>query len=209
MKSEIYQKIKERILLLEYAPGEFINEKTLVDEFGISRTPLREIFYRLEWEKLVSIVPRAGTMITLVEFQKLRDVFQVRVNIEGLLGSLAAERISNDQLREMQKIEEECKSLSADEDMRQLVNIDIKFREVLNSSANNQILKENSDYLYNLTLRVWYMVFEKNNFSAEVEEEMKEIEKTIKVLSHRDPQEAEKFRRNVIINYVERIKNKF
>ena len=209
MKSEIYQKIKERILLLEYAPGEFINEKTLVDEFGISRTPLREVLYKLECDKLVSIVPRAGTMITLVEFQKLRDVFQVRVNIEGLLGSLAAERISNDQLREMQKIEEECKSLSADEDMRQLVNIDIKFREVLNSSANNQILKENSDYLYNLTLRVWYMVFEKNNFSAEVEEEMKEIEKTIKVLSHRDPQEAEKFRRNVIINYVERIKNKF
>jgi DNA-binding GntR family transcriptional regulator len=209
MKSEIYQKIKERILLLEYAPGEFINEKTLVDEFGISRTPLREVLYRLEYEKLVSIMPRAGTMITLVEFQKLRDVFQVRVNIEGLIGSLAAERISNDQLREMQKIEEECKSLFADKNIKQLINVDIKFREVFNQAANNQILKEISDYLYNQTLRVWYIVFEKNNFSTEVEEEMKEIEKTVEVFSHRDPQEAETFRRNVIINYVERVKNKF
>jgi len=80
---------------------------------------------------------------------------------------------------------------------------------MLNNSADNPILKQISDYLYNQTLRVWYMVFEKNNFSAEVEEEMKEIEETIQVLSKRDPQEAEKFRRDIIINYVERIKNKF
>jgi hypothetical protein len=58
-------------------------------------------------------------------------------------------------------------------------------------------------------MRVWYMVFEKNNFSTELVEEMKEIEKTIEVLSQKDPQKAEAFRRNVIINYVERVKDKF
>jgi len=209
MKSEIYQKIKERILLLEYAPGEFINEKTLVDEFGISRTPLREVLFRLEWDKLVTIMPRAGALVTQIEFQKLRDVFQIRVAIEGLIGRLASERITDDQLREIRNIQEECKNLPADENIRQFMNIDIKFREVLNNSADNPTLKEISDYLYNQTMRVWYMVFEKNNFSTEVKEEMKEIEETIEVLSQKDPQKAEKFRRNVIINYVERVKNKF
>ena len=206
---KIYKEIKNRILFMQYAPGQLLNEKVLADEFSVSRTPLREVLYRLEWDKLVTIMPRAGAIVTQIEFQKLRDVFQIRIAIEGLIGRLASERITDDQLREIRNIQEECKNLPADETIRQFMNIDIKFRKVLNNSADNPTLKEISDCLYNQTMRIWYMVFEKNNFSAEVEEEMKEIEKTIEVLSQKDPQKAEAFRRNVIINYMERVKDKF
>ena len=206
---KIYKEIKNRILFMQYAPGQLLNEKVLADEFSVSRTPLREVLYRLEWDKLVTIMPRAGAIVTQIEFQKLRDVFQIRIAIEGLIGRLASERITDDQLTEIRNIQEECKNLPADETIRQFMNIDIKFRKVLNNSADNPTLKEISDCLYNQTMRIWYMVFEKNNFSAEVEEEMKEIEKTIEVLSQKDPQKAEAFRRNVIINYMERVKDKF
>jgi DNA-binding GntR family transcriptional regulator len=209
MNLEIYEEIKNRILFLQYAPGQILNEKKLADEFGVSRTPLREVLYKLEWDNLVTIMPRAGAMVTLVEFQKLREVFQVRINIEGLIGSLAAERITDNQLRQIQKIQDECKRLTAHENIKELINKDIKFREILNNSVENVSLKEISDYLYNQTLRVWYMVFDRNNFSVEIEEEIKEIEKTIEVLSKRDPREVEKFRRDVIINYVARIRSKF
>jgi DNA-binding GntR family transcriptional regulator len=209
MNFKIYEEIKNRILFMQYPPGQLLNEKVLADEFSVSRTPLREVLYRLEWDKLVTIMPRAGAIVTQIEFQKLRDVFQIRVAIEGLIGRLASERITDDQLREIRIIQEECKNLPADENIRQFMDIDIKFREVLNNSADNPTLKEISDFLYNQTMRVWYMVFEKNNFSTELVEEMKEIEKTIEVLSQKDPQKAEAFRRNVIINYVERIKDKF
>ena len=209
MNFKIYKEIKNRILFMQYTPGQLLNEKVLADEFGVSRTPLREVLYRLEWDKLVTIMPRAGAIVTQIEFQKLRDVFQIRIAIEGLIGRLASERITDDQLREIRNIQEECKNLPADETIRQFMNIDIKFRKVLNNSADNPTLKEISDCLYNQTMRIWYMVFEKNNFSAEVEEEMKEIEKTIEVLSQKDPQKAEAFRRNVIINYMERVKDKF
>jgi DNA-binding GntR family transcriptional regulator len=209
MNFKIYEEIKNRILFMQYTPGQLLNEKTLADEFSVSRTPLREVLYRLEWDKLVTIMPRAGAIVTQIEFQKLRDVFQIRVAIEGLIGRLASERITDDQLKEIRNIQEECKNLPVDENIRHFMNIDIKFREVLNNSANNPTLKEISDCLYNQTMRVWYMVFEKNNFSTELVEEMKEIEKTIEVLSQKDPQKAEAFRRNVIINYVERVKDKF
>jgi len=208
-KSSIYRTVKERILSLEYSPGQILNERALADEFGVSRTPLREVLSRLHQDKLVVIVPRAGTMVTPVEFQALRDVFQTRVEIEGLVGRLAAERVTNDQLQEMRKLQEECKHILADNDRRRLVGIDVRFREVLNGATNNQILKEMSDYLYNLTLRVWYLVFDNQNLSKEVEVEMNEIDQTIKVLTNRDPCEAQQFRRNVIINYVERVKHEF
>jgi DNA-binding GntR family transcriptional regulator len=209
MNFKIYEEIKNRILFMQYPPGQLLNEKVLADEFSVSRTPLREVLYRLEWDKLVTIMPRAGAIVTQIEFQKLRDVFQIRVAIEGLIGRLASERITDDQLREIRIIQEECKNFPADENIRQFMDIDIKFREVLNNSADNPTLKEISDFLYNQTMRVWYMVFEKNNFSTELVEEMKEIEKTIEVLSQKDPQKAEAFRRNVIIKYVERVKDKF
>ena len=209
MNTTIYHAIKDRILFLDYEPGQIIHEKALADEFGVSRTPLREALSKLEWDKLVTIMPRAGAMVTPVEFQKMRDVFQVRINIEGLIGNLAAERITDNQLGQMQKIQAKCRSLSARENIRELISKDIEFREALNNSIENASLKEISDYLYNQTLRVWYMVFSRNNFSLEVEEEIKEIEKTIEVLSRRDPLKAEQFRRDVIVNYVERIKSKF
>lgn len=213
MNTKIYRAIKDRIRFLHYKPGKILNEKMLADEFGVSRTPLREVLYRLEWEKLVTIMPRTGAVITQIEFQKLRDVFQVRINIEGLIGSLATERITDNQLKQMQNIQDECQQLPAhesiQENIKDLINKDIEFREILNNAAENESLKEISDYLYNQTVRVWYMVFEKNNFSAEVEEESEEIKKTIEVLSQKDPQKAEAFRRNVIINYVERVKDKF
>ncbi|MGD2125841.1 MAG: GntR family transcriptional regulator [Desulfobacteraceae bacterium] len=209
MNSEICETIRKRILFLEYEPGQILNEKALAKEFGVSRTPLREALSRLEWEKLVKILPRAGSVVTSVEFQKLRDVFQIRVSLEGLVARLAASLISEEDLTEMKNICEECKSLFEDRSPQQLLHIDIKFREVLNRAAGNPILKEISEYLYNMTFRVWYLVFDRVDWASLVEAEMREIEETITILSHRDPQEAEAFRRNVIINYVERIKNKF
>lgn len=58
MNIEIYTQIKDRILYMDYKPGEILNEKSLAEEFGVSRTPLREILTRLEWEKLVRVLPR-------------------------------------------------------------------------------------------------------------------------------------------------------
>jgi DNA-binding GntR family transcriptional regulator len=51
MNREIYRTIKDRILFLEYKPGQILNENTLAEEFGVSRTPLREVLSRLVWAR--------------------------------------------------------------------------------------------------------------------------------------------------------------
>jgi len=57
MNQQIYQKILNRILFFEYVPGQILNENALANEFGLSRTPLRDVLSRLEWEQLVKIIP--------------------------------------------------------------------------------------------------------------------------------------------------------
>ena len=203
---DIYQTLKNRILFMEYAPGQVLHENVLAEEFKVSRSPLRKTLFKLEWEKLITIVPRSGSTVTQIEFQRLRDVYQIRIVIEGLVGRLAAEKISDKQLKEMEKIKERCKKARIP---RQLINIDMKFCKVLNDSANNPLLAETSEYLYNQTIRVWYLVFDNNNFSVEADQAVNEYEKTIKVLTKREPQEAERLRQNIIKGYVERIKSRF
>lgn len=108
MNYEIYRTIKDRILFLEYTPGQILNENILAEEFGVSRTPLREVFNRLEWEQLVKILPRTGTMVIEIEFQKMLNVFQIRFEIEELAGMLAGEHITDDHLEKIEKIRQEC-----------------------------------------------------------------------------------------------------
>jgi DNA-binding GntR family transcriptional regulator len=204
MNEKIYQEIKHRILYLEYEPGQYINEKQLASEFGVSRTPIREVLLRLEWEKLISMIPRSGIMVTKIDFQDLRDVYRSRVFIEGTIGRLASRNITDTQLAEMRELIKVCKKIGGDNSRHELIDIDSKFRDILFQAANSPTLKEISDYLYCQTLRVWYLTFDKTNIPTEVEMEVKEIEDTIDVLSKRDPDLAEELRQKVIMNWIER-----
>ncbi|OPX40625.1 MAG: hypothetical protein B1H13_06525 [Desulfobacteraceae bacterium 4484_190.3] len=209
INSEIYRTIKDRILFLEYNPGQILNENTLAKEFGVSRTPLREVLSRLEWEQLARILPRTGIMVTEIEFQKMMHVFQVRFGIEGLVGSLVAEKITDDHLDKIDKIRKECIQLLDRKSRKDLVNIDFKFRDVLYEAANNPVLRDISQYLYDLTLRLWYIISDRGDWAEEVRPLLDEIEQTHEVLSRRDPQEAAKLRREFLIKHFARIRSKF
>ena len=209
MNREIYRTIKDRILFLEYAPGQILNENALAEEFGVSRTPLREVLSRLEWEQLARILPRTGTLVTEIEFQKMMHVFQIRFEIEGLVGKLAAEKITDDHLEKIDKIRQECSQLLHHRSRKDLLNIDIKFRDALYDAANNPVLRDISKYLYDLTLRLWYTISERGDWAEEVRPLLDEIEQTHKALSRRNSQEAGKLRREFLIKHFARIRKKF
>ena len=83
MNPEIYEILKDRILFMEYRPGHILNEKVLAEEFKMSRTPLREVLMRLEWDMLVRILPRTGALVTEIEFYLMMNTYQVRFEVEG------------------------------------------------------------------------------------------------------------------------------
>ena len=204
MNTEIYDEIKRRILYHDYEPGRTLNIKELASAFGVSQTPIRDVLLRLEWEKLVTIVPRGGIMVTKIDFQELRDVFRVRTVVEGAVGKLAARNITDAQLQEMRSLMAACKHVKGENSRHELIEIDGRFRDLLFDAADSPTLNEISKLLYSQTLRVWYMTFDKTNIATEVAVELKEIEDTFEVFSKRDPDLAEKVRQQVIRTWVER-----
>lgn len=209
MNVEIYNQIRNRILFLEYPTGQILNEKVLAEEFGVSRTPLREVLCRLEWEKLVRILPRSGTMVTEIDFHKMMSIFQVRLEIEALSGRLAAEMMTPGHLESMEQLEKDCEALSGQRNQKGLAMIDFSLREILYDAGNNHVLKEMSDQLYSLTFRIWFMIMGHGDWTEEVQAMSNEIRATLSVLSRRNPIEVGKARKSVLLNHVERIKRKF
>ncbi len=208
MNNDIYQTIKERILCLEYPPGSILNEKVLAKEFAVSRTPLREVLNRLEWEQLVRVLPRSGTMVAEMEFQQIMNTYQVRFEIEEMVGKLAAEHASEEHLQRLITLHQQCKKLFEVVDKEALIAVDRELRTILNDSTNNPVLKNISESLYDRTVRLWCSVLDKGSWKEEVQSVVDEISQTLTVLKS-DKNELGALRRELLTQHLGRIRQKF
>lgn len=82
LKHRIYDEIKGKIIRCEYLPGMQLNEDLLCNQFGSSRTPVRDALGRLEQEGLVNIHAKRGVEITEVSISSVNELFEVRMRIE-------------------------------------------------------------------------------------------------------------------------------
>lgn len=201
-----------RILFMQYPPGEILNETTLAKEFGTSRGPLREVLKQLEWKKLVLTMPRLGTQVTEIDFQKMIQVFQIRFDIEALAAKLACENASQDHIDRIGGLIRKLNSGLENGKQNPGVNfikIDFLFRDILYEAAQNPILKEMSDFLYHLTLRINLLAYNKGDFKRCKPLFIKEMNGFQQVFSNRDIEEAAKIRRAFMKEYLVGVKSLF
>jgi DNA-binding GntR family transcriptional regulator len=149
---------------MHYPPGEILNETTLAKEFGTSRGPLREVLKQLEWKKLVVTMPRLGTQVTEIDFQKVIQTFQIRFDIEALAARLACENATQAHIDRIGDLVATLNAGLAENPGVDLIKIDMQFRDILYAAAQNPILKEISDYLYHITLRINLLAHQKGDF---------------------------------------------
>ena len=97
----IYQSLRSMILDLELAPGSRFTETQVADYFQVSRTPVREALQRLEVEKQITIRPKQGCFVRVVDIARIRDYYDVRVAIETLAVRLACIHMPDAALREL------------------------------------------------------------------------------------------------------------
>lgn len=122
-------------------PGERLMEIQLADELGVSRTPIREAIRKLELEGFVVMVPRRGTYVADISLKDIAQVFEIRSALEELSAGLAAERITPDELEDLERILVEINEYIANDDFDKIVDADIRFHDVLyHASRNNRLV---------------------------------------------------------------------
>ena len=111
IRDVVYKQILAGILNGSYKPGEHLREEVLAEELGISSTPVREALRKLEVERLVTHIPRKGSVVSAVPTDEVEDLYRVRQLLEILIIRRAAEKATPKDIQRLRKLleeEEEC-----------------------------------------------------------------------------------------------------
>lgn len=108
---KVYALLRRRIILGEYEPGARLKEIDLARELGISRTPIRAAFQRLEQDGLILSVPRQGVAVASWTDRDNDEVFDLRAHLESHAAALAATRRQDEHLAEMKQLNATMASL--------------------------------------------------------------------------------------------------
>jgi DNA-binding GntR family transcriptional regulator len=161
LAEKAYVAIRRLIVTLELGPGSVINERELVEQLGIGRTPVREALRRLAQEGLVEVYPRRGMFVTDVDVRKLALVSEVRAALEPEAARLAAERATDAERAELRELLDELDAAGADD--HALMALDERIHRAVYRCARNDLLATTLEQYYVLALRIWTIALDRQH----------------------------------------------
>lgn len=141
LRIRVFNAIENAILSGEYKDGESLNELRISKELGVSRTPVREALMQLELEGLVNNIPNKGAVVVGVSEQDTRDIYEIRIRIEGLASRLCTEKITEDELRALEKIVDLQEFYLMKNDTEQLWKLDGDFHKIIYDASRSRPLR--------------------------------------------------------------------
>jgi len=151
LRNKIYHALKEKILNGEYVQGDALVELKLSEEFGVSRTPIREALRQLELDDLVKSIPNRGVVVSEVSTKDISDVYEMRILIEGLASRWAAETITDKEKENIKEILDLEEFYTKRDDNKKILEYDGKFHDAIykasKSNPLNLILKHLHEYI--------------------------------------------------------------
>lgn len=135
---DVADKLREQIFNKKLLPGSWLDEQSLADQFGISRTPMREAIKVLASEGLVTIKMRRGAYVTEVFRSDLEQIFTILSLLEGQAAKEAAAKASEAQLNLLDHLHHRLETAAADRDIEQFFEINVKFHELIQEIAGNR-----------------------------------------------------------------------
>ena len=141
---EVAELLRQRIFRRELEPGSWIDELKLAEEYGISRTPLREALKVLAAEGLVTMKVRRGAYVTEVNDKDLRDVYHLLSLLESDAAGVVATQASDSELQELQALHAELEAAVSDRDKFFAVNerFHMRLLDIADNRWRNQMVAD-------------------------------------------------------------------
>ena len=148
---EIYTVLRQRIINVQYLPGEVLNESMLATEFGMSRTPVREALRRLQQEKWIYSLPKIGMQVSVFDINQLRDLFDVKEALEIINLKLALNKVKSKDIENIKKLLQEMENANL-KDNQTIMEIDGRMHHMIWNIADNEFIYM---YLEDLQYRLY------------------------------------------------------
>lgn len=161
MADRAYEILRDRLVLLDIAPGQPINEAQFAAELSFGRTPIREALKRLEIDHLVVSYPRRGTFATAVEMTDLASISEIRLLLEPKAALAAANNPNQAMKRQLMSALDSLENMDPDLDKRQLLKQDLTIHRLISKASESKHLEEILVRLDNLATRIWCLVIDR------------------------------------------------
>lgn len=204
LSSRVFHTIRENILSGKYAMDEELKEKTIGEELGVSRTPVREALRQLELEGLVTIIPNKGAYVVGISQKDIRDIYEIRSRLEGLCARWAAEHITKEQLDELEENIYLSDFHSAKGNFEQVVELDNKFHEILYNASGSKELRHVLLDFHHYVQRVRKITLAVPARAMGSNEEHRKIVEALKI---HDADEAERLAHEHMMNTIRNMDN--
>jgi len=140
-KTALYETLKHQILTLELAPDDDLDEVTLSETYGISRTPVRDVLRQLAGEGYVDIRENRGARVIPMNHATLRDFFLVAPMIYEAVGRLAVQNFRASQLAELEACQEKFRLAMTQRDPEAMAVENNRFHQLIGEMGNNAFLR--------------------------------------------------------------------
>ncbi|HHN8582336.1 TPA: GntR family transcriptional regulator [Providencia rettgeri] len=153
LSQQAYTAIKHKILSKQFGKESYTSENSLVEELGMSRTPIREALYQLQNEGLVKIIPRKGVFIQKLSLKETRDNYDLRLAIESHAIKLVREYLTNEHFSILETIIERQNELLKENDYQGWIKEDERFHRFFLELLDNSVFLDLAD---NIRQRVYF-----------------------------------------------------
>ena len=153
-KNTIYKELKKEIMSGKLLPGSVLVERNISNEYSISRTPVREILWRLASDGLLEQEPSGGYIIRKISLEEIFSIFQSREAIEGMAARLASQKGDDNFFSNIKEIRERIKEIDIEKNSQEGVLFGRKLHNLIIVTANNAFLSEFYNKLRDLAVLI-------------------------------------------------------
>lgn len=196
LADQVFEKLENDIITGVYARGEVLTELKLVEQLGVSRTPIREALRRLEQERLIAESGK-GSVVLGITLEDLMDIMDIRQRVEGLAAYYAAKRITPEGIEKLRQISELQDFYHERKDVENLRQMDDRFHDAIYELTGSAVICDTLLPLHKKTQRYRRISIEDTTRLDKSANEHKEIFEAIR---SGDAQLAEERMRQHIIN---------
>lgn len=194
---EAARALREAILTGELPSGARLRQVQLASRLGISRTPLREALMKLEQEGLIELLPGLGLRVALLNLEEGAELYELREVLDGLAARLAAQRIAERGLRDLERHLAKMKDCLSREDAHAWFGAHLAFHDEIFRASNNGRLQALSTVVRLSIQRFHPVLLTTPNRLADAYREHREIFEAIRV---HDAEASERLARAHIAN---------
>jgi DNA-binding GntR family transcriptional regulator len=190
---QIAEELQELIFSGSFKDGERLDEISLAEKYGVSRTPLREALKKLAASGMVEQIPHRGVFVRQPGPMELLEMFELMSELEAICGKLAAKRISEAALEELIEANKKCQTAKENADLDGYYIENERFHQIIYKQSGNTFLEQET-----LRLQKRLQPFRRVQlrFRGRVEQSMSEHETIVEALINGDAHKAEATLRN-------------